>query len=140
MGLIGVYLSIVTSLLYFVYNSSTQKGRLPQAQKFSPAGQIKLAVKKARSCPIFLKMIILLIPVSIFAKGAVNFIPAYLVQARGLTQEVANLLYIVFMGLIIPGKTLSGGALDRKGARWTFLFDIGFVLIGFAIFSQVPGL
>lgn len=139
-GLIGVYLSIVITLLYFVYTSSAQKGRFSGVQKFSPLGEIKLAVKKAKSCPVFLKMIILLIPVSIFAKGAVNFIPAYLVQARGLPQELANLLYIVFMGLIIPGKTLSGRALDRKGARWTFLFDIGFVLIGFAIFSQVAGL
>lgn len=139
-GLVGIYLFLVTILLYLIYGPPEQIDGTPSDQNFSPIKEVREAVKKASECTVFLKMVILVIPASIFAKGAVNFIPAYLVQARGLPQGVANLFYILFMGLIIPGKMLSGRALDRKGARWTFLFVTGFILLGFAVFSQVPGL
>ena len=139
-GLIGLYLIFSFSVLFFFYGVENSNSRGKRQEKFSLLQQIRSGIGKARNCPVFLKMVTLIIPVSIFAKGAINFLPAYLVQARGLPQGVANTLYIVFMGLIIPGKTVSGSLLDRKGARWTFLSVITFVLIGFAIFTQVPGL
>lgn len=138
-GLLGLYLLVTTVMLYLVQGPPDRKKEVFSFNNFSPANQLKGAFVKARNCPVFIKMVILIIPVSIFAKGAVNFIPAYLVQARGLNQGIANLLYIVFMGLIIPGKMLSGRALDSRGARWTFLIVIGFILAGFTLFSQVPG-
>lgn len=139
-GLLGIYLFFITLGLYLILGPPERNEGGFSAKNFSLIDEIKGAIIKARNCPIFLKMVALIIPVSIFAKGAVNFIPAYLVQARGLNQGIANLLYIVFMGLIIPGKMISGRALDRKGARWTFLIVIGFILVGFTLFSQIPGL
>ena len=101
---------------------------------------MRLAFRKAKGSRIFIKVILLVIPVSIFVKGAVNFLPAYMAQARNLPPNMANFLYIVFMALIIPGKALSGGTLDRKGVRWTLLVITALVLVGFSVFTQVPGL
>lgn len=139
-GLVGAYLFIASTSLYLFYISSERKNMTSGKGTFSPVKEVKHAFKQAVSCPVFLKMAILVIPLSIFAKGAVNFIPAYLVQARGLPQGIANLLYIIFMGLIVPGKMISGRVLDRKGARWTFLIVIGLILVGFVVFSQIPGI
>ncbi|MFB6290473.1 MAG: sugar MFS transporter [Candidatus Bipolaricaulia bacterium] len=139
-GILGLYLLVTTVTLYVIQGPPKRENKAASSGGFSPTGEIKSAFVKAKNCPVFLKMVALIVPVSIFAKGAVNFIPAYMVQARGLNQGIANLLYIVFMGLIIPGKMLSGRALDSKGARWTFLTVVGFILIGFTLFSQVPGL
>ncbi|MBS3787607.1 MFS transporter [Candidatus Bipolaricaulota bacterium] len=139
-GLLGIYLFFITMGLYLIQGPPARNDEGSSVESFSLTDQVKEAIKKAKNSPVFLKMVTLIIPVSIFAKGVVNFIPAYLIQARGLSQGLANLLYIVFMGLIIPGKMISGRALDRKGARWTFLFVIGFILAGFTLFSQIPGL
>lgn len=139
-GLVGIYLLFVATILYLFYTPPKREKRRQSEKSFSPGEELKIAFSKAMDCSIFLKMVIMVVPISIFAKGAVNFIPAYAVQARGLNQGLGNFMYIVFMGLIIPGKLISGRALDRKGARWTFLLVVGFILFGFAIFSQVPGL
>lgn len=139
-GLIAVYLFVVFVVLNLTYSLRQPAGRSAAGESFTFATEFRRALEAARNNAVFLKMVLLIIPVSIFAKGAINFLPAYMVQSRGLSQGLANLLYIVFMGLIIPGKTVSGRELDSKGARWTFLFDIGFILLGLSLFSQVPGM
>ncbi|MFW6013010.1 MAG: MFS transporter [Candidatus Bipolaricaulota bacterium] len=139
-GLIGVYLFLVSTALYFGYSSPERVVQSAESRFSSPLDYLRLVFERAKNSPVFWKIVVLSIPVSIFAKGAVNFIPAYLVQGRGLSEGLASVMYMVFMGLIIAGKLLSGGMLDRKGARWTFLVDMGLVLLGLFLFSQVPGL
>lgn len=138
-GLVGIYLFIVSTLLYLFYSPQKRVDKSVQRKTSSLFQQMNLAFKKAKNSPVFLKMIMLIIPVSISIKGVESFLPVYLVRIRGLSQGFANLLYMFFMGLILPGKVLFGAAIDRKGFHRTFLFGIGFFLLGLLLFSQIPG-
>lgn len=139
-GMIGVFLFVASTVFYFLYQSPGRRGKANTEESFSPSRKIARALREAKNCPVFLQMVTLIIPVSIFALGVQNFIPAYVVEGRGFTEGFGNIVYIVFMGLAVVGKTLSGGVVDRKGFRWTFLFLVGFVFLGLILFSQVAGL
>ncbi|MBS3792745.1 MFS transporter [Candidatus Bipolaricaulota bacterium] len=139
-GMIGVFLFVSSTVFYFLYQSPDRRGEANTEETFSPSRKMARALREAKSCPVFLQMVTLIIPVSIFALGIQNFIPAYVVEGRGLTEGFGNIVYIVFMGLAVVGKTLSGRVVDRKGFRWTFVFLVGVVFLGLTIFSQVAGL
>ena len=139
-GMIGVFLFVASTVFYFLYQSPDRRGKTNTEESFSPSRKVARALREAKNCPVFLQMITLVIPVSVFTLGIQNFIPAYLVEGRGFTEGFGNIAYIVFMALAVVGKTLSGRVVDRKGFRWTFIFQVGFVLLGLILFSQVPGL
>ena len=139
-GMIGAFLFVTSTVLYFLYQSPGRRGEYNTEESFSPSRKIARTLREAKNCPVFLQMVTLIIPVSIFALGIQNFIPAYVVESKGLTEGFGNIVYIVFMALAVVGKTLSGGVVDRKGFHWTFLFLVLFAFLGLILFSQVTGL
>lgn len=75
-GLVGVYLFVASIVFYFAYQPPEGRGEPNDKEPFSLSRKITRALKEARDCPVFLQMITLIIPVSIFAMGVQNFIPA----------------------------------------------------------------
>lgn len=149
----GVYLGswryvifLIGSLAFVSFSSllAYTTRRIPEY--LEPFSQEKLTVSEYANrvryevthSSVFLHITVLIVPASVAVNGLMHFLPPYLVQGRGLTTNLAGLLYMLFMGISILGKQGAGWMIDERSARSSLLITSSVGVAGLALLTLAP--
>ncbi len=132
-GFVGIGL-----LLFVLYLHATNIPSVAtERPMFSLRNQIARIAHEGTTSPTFLRLSFLIIPVGIVTFGVLNFFTIFLIEVKGFTVETADIVYIVYMALGIPGKLLAGWLADRRGSRRALLWIFSFETIGLGLLTFV---
>lgn len=147
MGSLALYMIVLLTALLF-YRLWGRPALLPEQifsgrredASFSIRGEAKRVLDAVKNSPSFLRIFLLVIPVGVFSFGFLHSLPSFLVEARGLSQAGAGLVYFIYMGLNIPGKNLAGHLIESRGAKVPLLLSFGLAIAGTLLVVSLPQL